>query len=55
MTSQGNWPFGTATRTDVEDVIAGPEVSSAVMDQHLACTAVHAFAIDRSVPVIRVS
>jgi hypothetical protein len=46
--------FGTDTRAEVEDVIASPEVKAAVQDQHQACTAVHAFAIDRTVPVIRI-
>jgi hypothetical protein len=46
--------FGSGTRAEVEDIIASPEVRAAVKDQHRACTAVHAFAIDRTVPVIRI-
>jgi hypothetical protein len=46
--------FGTGTRAEVEDVIASPAVKAAVKDQNRACTAVHAFAIDRTVPVIRI-
>jgi len=45
--------FGTGTRAAVDDIIASPEVAAAVKDQHLTCTAIHAFAIDRTVPVIR--
>ena len=45
--------FGTDTRAQVEDLIASPEVAAAVKDQHLTCTAVHAFGVDRTVPVIR--
>jgi hypothetical protein len=37
----------------VEELTAAPEVEAAVKDQHLTCTAVHAFAVDRTVPVIR--
>ena len=47
--------FGTSTRADVENVIASPEVVSAVEGQHLTCTAVHAFTVDRTVPVIRMN
>jgi hypothetical protein len=46
--------FGTGTRAEVEDVIDSPEVAAAVRVQHLTCTAVHAFAVDRTVPVIRI-
>jgi len=45
--------FGTKTRADVEGVTAAPEVASAIADQHLNCTAVHAYTVDRTVPVIR--
>jgi hypothetical protein len=45
--------FGTDTRAQVEELTAAPEVEAAVKDQHLTCTAVHAFAVDRTVPVIR--
>jgi hypothetical protein len=47
--------FGTAARADVDDVIASPDVTAAVKDQHLTCTAVHAFSVDRTVPVIRMT
>jgi len=45
--------FGTRGRDEVEDVIASSEVAAAVSDQHLFCTAVHAFGVGRTVPVIR--
>jgi hypothetical protein len=45
--------FGTVSRDEAEDFIASPEVADVVKDQHLACTAVHAFGVDRTVPVIR--
>ncbi|GAF42991.1 MULTISPECIES: hypothetical protein [Rhodococcus] len=47
--------FGTATRTELEDVLAAPEVAAAVKAQDLTCTAIHAFTVDRTVPVIRVN
>jgi hypothetical protein len=46
--------FGTDSRADIEDLIASPSVTAVVRNQHLACTAVHAFAVDRTVPVIRI-
>ncbi|MFC7447862.1 hypothetical protein [Rhodococcus daqingensis] len=45
--------LGTGTRAEVEDVIASPEVAAAVKHQHVTCTGVHAYAVDRTVPVIR--
>jgi hypothetical protein len=45
--------LGTATRAHVEDLIPSPEVAAAVEGQHLTCTAVHAFGVERTVPVIR--
>ena len=47
--------LGTGTRAELDDVIASPDVTAAVKDQHVICTAVHAFAVDRTVPVIRTS
>jgi hypothetical protein len=47
--------FGTDARAQVEDLVASAEVAAAVKDQHLTCTAVHAFAVDRTVPVIRMN
>jgi hypothetical protein len=45
--------FGTGSRGEVEDVIGSSEVAAAVNDQHRFCTAVHAFGVDWTVPVIR--
>ena len=45
--------FGTGSRTEVEDIIAAPEVAAAINDQHLTCTAVHAYTVDHTVPVVR--
>jgi hypothetical protein len=45
--------FGTGSRDEVEDVVTSSEVTAAVNDQHLFCTAVHAFGVDRTEPVIR--
>jgi hypothetical protein len=47
--------FGTDSRAQVEDLVASPEVAAVVKDQHLTCTAVHAFAVERTVPVIRMT
>jgi len=47
--------FGTDNRAQVEDLVGSPEVAAAVKDQHLSCTAVHAFAVERTVPVIRMT
>jgi hypothetical protein len=47
--------FGIGTREDVDGVIASPEVAAVVKDQHLTCTAIHAFTVDRTVPVIRMN
>ena len=47
--------LGTGTRAELDDVIASPDVTAAIKDQHVTCTAVHAFAVDRTVPVIRTS
>jgi hypothetical protein len=45
--------FGTENRTAVDDLLASAQVAALVADQHTALTAVHAFSIERSVPVIR--
>ena len=44
--------FGTPTRENVDALIASAEIKSIVADQHETCTAVHAYAVDRTVPVI---
>jgi hypothetical protein len=45
--------FGIGTRADVDRVVASPDVAAVVKDQHMTCTAIHAFTVDRTVPVIR--
>jgi len=45
--------FGTASRAAVEELIASRAVDAVVRRQHEACTAVHAFAVDRTVPGAR--
>jgi len=47
--------LGTDTRADVEALIASPEVTAVVEDQHLFCTGVHAFTVERRVPGIRIT
>jgi hypothetical protein len=44
--------FGGDSRATADDVIASPSIQAVVKQQHQACTAVHAFAVDRTVPVI---
>ena len=50
----GSVVFGTNARAALDGIIASPGVARVVKDQHLTCTAVHAYAVDRTVPVIRV-
>lgn len=45
--------FGAATRGEIEDIMTSPAISAVIKEQHLACTAVHAFSVERTVPVIR--
>lgn len=45
--------FGTESRAAVDDVLGSSEVGALVSDQHTVLTAVHAFSVERSVPVIR--
>ena len=47
--------FGANARAEVGDIIASADTTHAVTDQHLTCTAVHAYTVDRTVPVIRMS
>jgi hypothetical protein len=47
--------FGAATRGEIDDITSSPAISAVIKDQHQACTAVHAFAVERTVPVIRMS
>jgi hypothetical protein len=45
--------FGTENRAAVDDLLGSAQVAALVADQHTALTAVHAFSVERSVPVIR--
>jgi hypothetical protein len=45
--------FGASARADLDGIVASPDVARVVKDQHLTLTAVHAYAVDRTVPVIR--
>jgi hypothetical protein len=47
--------LGAEARAEVDDIIASPDVAHVVTDQHLTCTAVHAYTVDRTVPVIRIN
>jgi hypothetical protein len=49
---QGAVIFGTDSRAAVDDLLGSPHVTELVGDQYTACTAVHAFNVERSVPVI---
>jgi hypothetical protein len=46
--------FGTKDRAAVDDLLGTHQFAALVADQHTACTAVHAFSVERSVPVIRI-
>jgi hypothetical protein len=45
--------FGTINRAAVDDLLGSADVAALVADQHTALTAVHAFSVERSVPVRR--
>jgi hypothetical protein len=47
--------FGAGSRDETDKIIASPEVKATIDDQHVTCTAVHAFGVDRTEPVIRMS
>lgn len=44
--------FGLGDRAAIDELLASPSVARTVAEQHTALTAVHAFAIERSVPVV---
>jgi hypothetical protein len=50
---QGMVMFGTENRAAVDDLLHTAEVAALVIDQHTALTAVHAYTVERTVPVIR--
>jgi len=45
--------FGLDDRAAVDALLTTPEIAGVIAEQHTALTAVHAFTIERSVPVIR--
>jgi hypothetical protein len=45
--------FGLADRTALESLLSSPQLAAVVTEQHTMLTAVHAFSIERSVPVVR--
>ncbi|WP_157171140.1 hypothetical protein [Nocardia araoensis] len=45
--------LGTENRAAVDDLLRSRSVTALVAEQHTVCTAVHAYSVDRSVPVIR--
>ena len=47
--------FGTENRAAVDNLLGSAQVAALVADQHTALTAVHAFTVERSVPVIRMT
>jgi hypothetical protein len=44
--------FGTGSRAEVDDLLAHPAVAAAIADQNKTCSAVHAYSVERTVPVI---
>jgi hypothetical protein len=44
--------LGVARRSDVDALVARPEVAEVIQRQGAACTAVHAFSVDETVPVV---
>jgi len=47
--------FGTEARSAVDDLLSTAAVAALVADQHTAFTAVHAYTVERTEPVIRMS
>jgi hypothetical protein len=44
--------FGTDSRDDIDALLAHPEVAAAIEVQNQACSAIHAYSVERTVPVI---
>ncbi|MFK4296617.1 hypothetical protein ABH924_001762 [Arthrobacter sp. GAS37] len=44
--------FGTGSRSEVNELLDHPVVTAAIADQNKACSAVHAYSVERTVPVI---
>ena len=47
--------FGTESRAAVDELLGSPQVQALVGHQHAALSAVHAFSVERTVPVVRIS
>ena len=47
--------FGAKSRASVDELLGSAQVAALVADQHAVLTAVHAFSVERSVPVIQMS
>ena len=45
--------FGTESRAAVDSLLGSAQVAALVADQHTVLTALHAFSLERTVPVIR--
>jgi hypothetical protein len=47
--------FGTESRAAVDALLASPQIAGLVTEQHPVLTAIHAFSVERSVPVVRIT
>jgi hypothetical protein len=47
--------FGTHSRAAVDDLLATSQIASLISQQHTVLAAVHAYSIERSVPVIHIN
>jgi hypothetical protein len=47
--------FGSPDRAAVADLLASREATGLVAEQHTVLTAIHAFSVERSVPVVRIT
>jgi hypothetical protein len=47
--------FGTEDRAAADALLASPHVEGIVAEQHTVLTAIHAFSVERSVPVVRIT
>lgn len=45
--------FGAADRASIDAIVASDAVGAAIAEQHVALAAVHAYAIERSIPAVR--
>ena len=47
--------FGATSRQAVDDMLDSPAITALVATQHEVLTAVHAYAVERSLPIIRMT